>query len=327
MLHVLLILAGLLLAWVIGANDAANSMGTVVGSGVRTPRQGVVLAAVCGLAGAILMGGRVEKTLGEGILPLPALPTVFAQFIAFSALTAAGLTVLICTGLRLPVSTSHAVTGGLVGGALSARVQSLIAWGETVRIFCAWVFTPVAACLLAVVFCRLGRYLLAKKRFIYFSDRTGKILVTITGCYMAYCWGANDVANATGVLSGILAFPSLLITLVGGMIMGFGVLIWGERVMLTIGEKITRLSPATALTAEFTAAVVIHFFTLGGLPVSTTHAVVGAVGGIGLSKGKNSVTLPLLAGIVLTWVVTPFFAGSLAFLLYRLLQLVVVING
>ena len=324
---VLLILTGLLLAWVVGANDAANSMGTAVGSGVRTPRQGAVLAGVCGLAGAILMGGRVVKTLGEGILPLPDLPVVFAQLIAVSALAAAGLTVLTCTGLRLPVSTSHAVTGGLVGGGFSAGVQSLIAWRETARIFCAWFFTPVAACLLAVVIYRLGRYLFAQKNFFYLSDRAGKILVTITGCYMAFSWGANDVANATGVLSGILAFPPLLITLAGGMVMVCGVLIWGERIMLTVGKKITRLSPATALAAEFTAAVVVHFFTLAGLPVSTTHAIVGAVGGIGLSKGKKSVTLPLLGGIVLTWMVTPFFAGSLAFFLYRLLQLAVVMTG
>ncbi len=325
--HVLLIVPGLLLAWVIGANDAANSMGTAVGSGVRTPRQGVVLAAVFGLAGAMLMGGRVEKTLGEGILPLPVLPAVFAQLIAFSALAAAGLTVLICTGLRLPVSTSHAVTGGLVGGALSAGVKSLIVWGETARIFCAWVLTPVAACLLAMVFCRLGRYLPAKNEFFSFSGRAGKMFVTITGCYMAFCWGANDVANATGVLSGILPFPPFLVTLAGGMMMVCGVLMWGERVMPTIGEKITRLNPATALTAEFTAAVVVHIFTLGGLPVSTTHAVVGAVGGIGMSRGRNAVTLPLLAGIVLTWAVTPFFAGSLAFFLHRLLQLAVVMTG
>ena len=83
--------------------------------------------------------------------------------------------------------------------------------------------------------------------------------------------------------------------------------------MKTIGEKITRLNPVTALTAEFVAGVVVHFFTIAGLPVSTTHAIVGAVGGVGFSRGKKAVDSLLLWEIVLTWILTPFFSGSLAF--------------
>lgn len=322
---VLLILPGLLLAWVIGANDAANSLGTAVGSGVRTPRQGAILAALFGLAGTVVMGGRVVRTLGEGILPLPALPEPSAHAVAFSSLAAAGLTVLICTGLHLPVSTSHAVTGGLVGGGIAAGLRSFINWGETTRIFLAWVFTPVATFLLAMALFRLGRVFKAGKIMLragnpHLPETTVKILVTITGCYMAFSWGANDVANATGVLSGVLELPPLLLAFAGGVIMGCGVLVWGKRVMMTIGKKITRLNPVTALTAEFVAAVVVHFFTLAGLPVSTTHAIVGAVGGVGFSRGKKAVDSLLLWEIVLTWILTPFFSGSLAFFLYRLLQ-------
>jgi len=322
-----LILPGLLMAWVIGANDAANSMGTAVGSGVRTPRQGAILAALFGLAGTVAMGGRVVKTLGAGILPLPALPEAFAHVIAFSSLTAAGLPVLLCTGLHLPVSTSHAVTGGLIGGGIAAGLRSLINWGETARIFLAWVFTPVATFLLAMVLFRLGRFFKVGKTMVragnpHLPETTVKILVTITGCYMAFSWGANDVANATGVLSGVLAVPPLLLAFAGGAVMGCGVLVWGKKVMKTIGEKITRLNPVTALTAEFVAGVVVHFFTIAGLPVSTTHAIVGAVGGVGFSRGKKAVDSFLLWEIVLTWILTPFFSGSLAFFLYRLLRLV-----
>lgn len=331
MLGVFLFLPALLLAWVIGANDAANSLGTAVGSGVRTPQQGAILAALFGLAGALVMGGRVVKTLGEGILPLPALPGVFAQAVAFSALTAAGLTVLICTGLHLPVSTSHAVTGGLVGGGIAAGLRSFIIWTETARIFLAWVFTPVTACLLAMALFRFGRFLRIGKGIVraratqavgvHLPATRVRIMVTITGCYMAFSWGANDVANAVGVLSGVLALPPLLLTFAAGIIMGCGVLVWGKRVMMTVGKKITRLTPLTALTAEFVAAVVVNCFTMAGLPVSTTHAIVGAVGGIGLSRGKKAVDSFLLWEIALTWILTPFAAGSLAFFLYRFLQL------
>ncbi len=273
------------------------------------------------------MGGRVVKTLGAGILPLPALPEAFAHVIAFSSLTAAGLTVLICTGLHLPVSTSHAVTGGLIGGGIAAGLHSLINWGETTRIFLAWVFTPVATFLLAMALFSFGRFFKLGKTMLragnsHLAEKTVKAMVIITGCYMAFSWGANDVANATGVLSGVLDVPPLLLAFAGGMIMGCGVLVWGEKVMMTVGKKITRLNPVTALTAEFVAAVVVHFFTIAGLPVSTTHAIVGAVGGVGLSRGKKAVDSLLLWEIVLTWILTPFFSGSLAFFLYRLLQLV-----
>jgi PiT family inorganic phosphate transporter len=333
---VLLLLPGLLMAWVIGANDAANSLGTAVGSGVRTPREGAILAALFGLAGTVVMGGRVVKTLGEGILPLPHLPGTFANVVAFSSLTAAGLTVLICTALHLPVSTSHAVTGGLVGGGIAAGLRSFINWGETTRIFLAWVFTPVATFLLAMVLYRLARFFrvgetlnrtLLRASKPYLTGKMVKLLVTITGCYMAFSWGANDVANATGILSGVLRFSPLLLAFAGGLVMGCGVLVWGKKVMMTIGKRITRLSPVTALTAEFVAAVVVHFFTIAGLPVSTTHAIVGAVGGIGFSRGKKEVDSLLLWEIVLTWVLTPFFSGSLAFFLYRLLQLLLVVIG
>ena len=85
--------------------------------------------------------------------------------------------------------------------------------------------------------------------------------------------------------------------------------------------------PGDRFDAEFVAAVVVHFFTIAGLPVSTTHAIVGAVGGIGFSRGKKEVDSLLLWEIVLTWVLTPFFSGSLAFFLYRLLQLLLVVIG
>lgn len=320
-----LFLPGLLIGWVIGANDAANSMGTAVGSRVRTIREAVLLVSIFGLLGAVFMGGRVAHTLGKEVIPLPSLPAMISRLIGFSAMISAGIVVLVCTRLGIPVSTSHAIVGGIIGGGLAAGLRTSIAWREAANIFLAWVLTPFLSAVIAF----LSRLL--SDRLGSFQGYGGKplspppslirILLTVTGCYMAFNWGANDVANATGVLCGISKLSTFYLTLLGGAAMSCGVLMGGKRVMLTIGKKITRLTPFSALVAEFAAAVTVNLFTLAGLPVSTTHAVVGAVGGVGYGRGREAVNALVLAEIALTWFITPVFTGALSFFLFYICNL------
>lgn len=324
-----LLIPSLFVGWVIGANDAANSMGTAVGARVRTLREAVLLVGIFGFLGAVFFGGRVTRTLGERVLPLPSLPDDLGRILAFTAMIAGGLTVLICTGFGVPVSTSHAIVGGLIGTGIAAGIHQLIVWRLVIVIFIAWVLTPVFAGLSSImirfgidfIWPKIRRYRSGERIFsLLFSERVARVLLMLTGCYMAFNWGANDVANAIGVLSGVSRLSLSKVTFLGGLAMSSGALTWGRRVMLTVGEKITPLTPRDALLAELAAALTVNVFTLVGMPVSTTHAIVGAISGLGLGKGRGYLNLPILVGILLTWTLTPFFAGSLAFLLFWLFK-------
>jgi len=142
---------------------------------------------------------------------------------------------------------------------------------------------------------------------------------------MAFSWGANDVANAVGPLVGSGVVSPFTGALLGGVAMGLGVITWGARVMETVGERITKLVPATALAAETAAAVNILIFTFLGLPASSSHTIVGTVFGAGLVQDRQKVNYSVLVEIFVAWLVTPLVGGAIGFCLFRLLQLLQVL--
>jgi phosphate/sulfate permease len=156
-------------------------------------------------------------------------------------------------------------------------------------------------------------------------------LQILTACMVAFAHGANDVANAIGPMAAILnvlqnhtlsshsTVPSWLLALGGGGIV-LGLATWGWRVIETVGKKITSLSPARGFCAEFGAAATILAASKLGLPISTTHALVGAVFGVGLVRGISSLNLQVLKEIALSWIVTIPLCAALSVLSFYLLQ-------
>ncbi|MGR3173096.1 MAG: inorganic phosphate transporter [Candidatus Scalindua sp.] len=150
-------------------------------------------------------------------------------------------------------------------------------------------------------------YLTVEKIFVY--------LQILSACFVAFAHGANDVANAIGPLAGVLsaikfgvvgmeAQVPLLVLLLGGIGIVIGLATWGWRVIRTIGKCITELTPTRGFAAEFGAAITIVLASKLALPVSTTHILVGAVLGVGLARGLNSLNLRTIREIVVSWVIT-----------------------
>ncbi len=142
-------------------------------------------------------------------------------------------------------------------------------------------------------------------------------LIIISGCYVAYTWGANDVANATGVMvgAGILS-PQISITL-GGIAIVLGIVTWGYKVIETIGSEITHLLPIMAFAAQLASAINVHVYTLFGIPVSTSHSIVGAIFGVGLVKGLRVLNVRIMREIIICWLATPFISGIMSFLVLK----------
>ena len=332
---------GFYVGWNIGANDAANCIGTTVGARIISFRTAALLMAVFVILGGVLQGHHVMKTVGKGIVisssdayrqnnDEPA-PPEFSDFFPddklpdlaiFVALLSAGLFVTLATFSSLPVSTSQSIVGGVAGAGLGiVGIQTnYFKMKVLVKIFACWVISPVLTMLLAFGVYLLITYALKGEKLMYFLNRALAFMVIATACYVAYSLGANDVGNAIGPLLNKYPDKGLYLALLGGIAMGVGALTYGQRVTRTVGKDITPLDLPGAFSAQFAAAVGVHFFSVLGIPVSTSQAIVGAVIGVGLTKGVQAVSRQKIGIIMLGWVLAPLCAAVFAALLYRILK-------
>lgn len=450
MLLIFVILAGMYMAWNIGANDVANAMGTSVGSGALTLKQAVIVAAILEFSGAFFFGSHVSETIQKGIID-PQLfyrdPMILAYGM-LSVLLAAGVWLQIASYNGWPVSTTHSIVGSLVGFGMVIGGVEAVYWENVVFIGTSWILSPLCGGIVSYsIFNLLRRKIFyasdpvkaAKKMtpplvFFVFSalslimmynglqnvhlhlnfwqaaslslaigaigflvsyfavqrislppsiaqkpvdyqpevsnqlakarkhllnvkesslgavqyqvselleevdllssslkkreeetnresveyaivERIFGYLQIISACLMAFSHGANDVANAIGPLSAAIAIlttgsvvfqtavPTWALGL-GGLGIVIGLATWGWRVIETIGKKITELTPTRGFAAEFGAALTILLATRLGMPISTTHTLVGSVIGVGMARGIEALDMRTTRHIVISWMVT-----------------------
>ena len=170
---------------------------------------------------------------------------------------------------------------------------------------------------------RTSEYHTVEKMFVY--------LQIITACFVAFAHGSNDVANAigpvaavldiikNGIVSDVTNVPSWLLVF-GGLGIVVGLATWGWRVIETLGKKITELTPTRGFCAEFGAATTILIASKLGLPISTTHCLVGAVIGVGLARGMRALNLSILRDIALSWVITIPASAAMSILIFLCAQ-------
>lgn len=311
------LLMGGYIGWAIGANDAANCVGADIGSGKMTVRQGVVITCFFSFLGAMLLGSRVIKTIGKGIVPMDKLDPNVAIVVALAACFGAGTWVIVATVRGLPVSTSHSIVGAVAGAGLA--VCAPVIWRKLLDIFICWIFTPVGAGMISYILYRPFRrmfYLTVPKKF---NDVVATSLLFVTSMYLAFNWGANDVANATGIITGAGIMNSKQAIIFGSIAIIIGIVTFGYKVIQTIGFGIVRLSPIMTIVAEIGSAVNVNLYTLLGIPVSTSHSIVGAIVGVGLVKGIKMLNRKMISEIIFAWSLTPFASGVMAFLAVKVI--------
>jgi len=300
------LLGGIFLGWSLGANDAANAFGSAVASKMLRFWTAAVLASIFVLLGAILEGQAGIDTL-QGLTQLTLKKATVAS-------VAAALTVTLMTLLGLPVSTSQAAVGAILGIGFVNRQLDLTGLSKVVV---CWLGTPVGGLIIAVVVYKLLSIAINRISIDLFqTDILIRSFLIIAGSYAAYALGANNVANVTAVFVGAGQISVFSATFIGGLSIGFGILTFSRPVMETIGRKLVRLDPFSALVVVLAEAITVHFFTFVGVPVSTSQAVIGAVLGVGIVKGANTVSRRTLASILFGWLLTPAIACFIAVLLY-----------
>jgi PiT family inorganic phosphate transporter len=161
---------------------------------------------------------------------------------------------------------------------------------------------------------------------LFQSDILIRLSMIAAGSYGAYALGANNVANVTAVFVGADHLSVFSAALVGGLSIGLGILTLSKPVMETVGKKLVRLDPFSALVVLFAQSVTVHIYTFIGVTVCTSQAVIGAVLGVGIVKGINTVSGRMLVNIIIAWILTPAIAGFFATAFYFTIHLQYVPN-
>ena len=304
------LLGGIFLGWSLGANDASNVFGAAVASRMLKFWTAAILASVFVLVGAVVSGQAGIETL-KGLTRLDLEQAIISS-------VAAAITVTIMTILGLPVSTSQSVVGAILGIGILNNQLNL---SGLVKVVACWIGTPVGGAITGILaYYALGAIYNRMALNLFDSDMLLRTCLVIAGSYGAYTLGANNVANVTAVFVGAELIGILSAALIGGASIALGILTFSRPVMETVGRKLVRLDPFSSLVVVLSMGITTHVYTLIGVPVSTSQAVVGGVLGVGIVKGVNTVSRKTLYNIILAWCLTPvvacFFSLAISFLLH-----------
>jgi inorganic phosphate transporter, PiT family len=336
--------SGLFLGWSLGANDASHIFGSAVGSKMVSFRKAAIIASLFFILGAVIQGSGTSHTLDK-------LGAVNALGGSFTLALAAAITIYMMTKLALPISTTQAIVGAIIGwNFFTGNSTDSRTLGKIVS---AWVAGPVMGAAFAILL-----YIVLKKfkrstriHLIRFESyiKTGLIVV---GAFGAYSLGANNIANVMGVFVSAFHLQDLnlyfftlnssqQLFLLGGIACAAGILTYSWKVMNTIGSNILELSSEAALVVVLAQALVLFIFSSTGLsnlivsaglpaipmvPVSSSQVIVGCILGIGLYKGARNINFRVLGEIGLGWIITPVASGLLTFFLLFFMKNIFGIN-
>ncbi len=330
--------SGLFLGWSLGANDAANVFGTAIGSKMVKFRTAAIITGIFVILGAGISGGGTSHTLGT-------LGSVNELAGAFIVALSAAITVAWMTLLHLPVSTSQAIVGAIIGWNFFS--SSLTDINSLSKIVMSWVVSPILAGVFAFILYMIFRYVLKRVRIhLLMLDFYNRVGLVVVGAFGAYSLGANNIANVMGVFVPVAPFRNIetvfgnlsgsqQLFILGGVAIAAGVFTYSHRVMKTVGQGIVYLTPITALIVVLASSLVLFLFasqslesflTSRGLPafplvpVSSSQAVIGALIGIGLTKGARTINYRLLGRVASGWVTTPIIACAISFISLFVIQ-------
>ena len=305
----LLVVLALAFDFMNGFHDAANSIATVVSTGVLKPTQAVVFAAFFNFVAIFIFHLSVAATVGKGIVQ----PGVVDVHVVFGALVGAISWNVITWYYGIPSSSSHALIGGIVGAVIAkAGTGALVSAGilKTVTfIFVSPLLGFVLGSLMMVLVANIFRHTRPSKVDKWFR----RLQLVSAGAY-SLGHGGNDAQKtigiiwmllmATGYASATETSPPTWVIVCCYMAIGFGTMFGGWRIVKTMGQKITKLKPVGGFCAETGGALTLFIATGLGIPVSTTHTITGAIVGVGSTQRASAVRWGVAGNIIWAWIFT-----------------------
>lgn len=308
-LLVLVVVLGVGFEFVNGFHDAANAVATVIATRVLSPIQAILMAGALNLVGA-LSGEAVAKTVGSGIVDAK----IVTQDLVVAALVGAIVWNLITFVAALPTSSSHALIFSVIGAAVSAHGLNVIVAPGLQKTSFGIAYSPLVAFVFGYAFMLSLYWGLRKVSYRLVSRFFGRAQI-LSSAYMAFSHGGNDGQKTMGVIALALAAYGTVpagegfyipdwVKIVCAVSIGLGTATGGWRIIKTMGMRITALTPVSGFAAETSAATVIEIATRFGIPISTTHAISGAILGVGSTRRLSAVRWGIAGRIVSAWVLT-----------------------
>jgi len=308
-LVMLLVAVALFFDFLNGFHDAANSIATVVSTGVLKPQHAVIWAATFNVIAIFVFPLTVAATIGKGIID----PSIITHRVIFGALMGAIAWNILTWYFGLPSSSSHALIGGLIGaGVAEAGTGSLVGAGiwRTVAFI---VVSPTLGFVLGALM-MLGVSWILMRRTPARVDSWFRRLQLVSAALYSLGHGGNDAQKTIGIIWMLLiaagyaqttdARPATWVIVSCYVAIGLGTLFGGWRIVKTMGQKITKLKPVGGFCAETGGALTLFLATGLGIPVSTTHTITGAIVGVGSSRKLSAVRWGVAGNIVWAWVLT-----------------------
>lgn len=309
---------GLLFDYTNGFHDTANVVSTVIATKALMPLAAITLAALLNFLGAT-QTGRVVETITSGLVH----STSITQVTILCALVGAISWNLVTWYFGIPSSSSYALVGGLVGASWVQAGEQIIIWnGVIMKVVIPMILSPIIGFGAALLFMKLLITLLKSPRmkkheWIFPHLQVG------SASLVALAHGFNDAQKSMGIITlgllsvGILAAPTVpfWVIISCALMMGLGTATGGFRIIRTVGYEITHLEPVQGFAAECSASLIIFMASFFGMPISSTHMIVGCVTGVGSSKGLQHVSWNIAQKMVATWVFTLPGAGIVGALL------------
>ncbi|MDX9976799.1 MAG: inorganic phosphate transporter [Candidatus Cloacimonadales bacterium] len=338
-MNYILLLSGLFLGWSLGANVAGTVFGTAVETKMLKFKTAAWVASIFVVLGAVLQGGATSSTLTK-------LGSVNALAGSFTVALAAALSLFFMARIRIPVSSTQAVVGAIVGW--NFFTGAFTDFSVLAGILSSWIVTPLLAALFTlVIFYFFNRYLNNNAIHIFRLDYYTRIGLLFACAFGAYSIGANNIASVMGMFVDASPFSDIYIGsfytissttqlfLIGAIAIGIGIFTYSQKNIKTVGNDLFKLSPLTGLIVVISSSLVLFIFSSKSLanlltflhlpalplvPVSSSQAIIGSIVGLSLSKGIQNMHYNVLGRISIGWIVSPVLAGLICFFSLYIVQ-------
>ena len=319
----LLILIALAFDFMNCFHDGANSISTIVATGALTPRQAVMFAAFFNFAALWVFQLKVAATIGKGTVD----PSFVDHYVIFGALCGALAWNIITWFYGIPSSSSHALIGGLVGATVAkAGGIAPIVWSGFGKILIFIIISPLVGFLLGGLLMVLVAWVF-RHQSPHQAGRWFKHAQLVAAAAYSLGHGGNDAQKTIGIIWLLLisagAATADVATLPNWVVyscyfaIAWGTYLGGWRIVKTMGTKITKLTPVSGSCASMGGAISLGLATMGGIPVSTTHTITGAIVGVGAAQDVKAVRWGITMNLVVAWILTIPASGLIAALFWK----------
>ena len=323
---IMLVVLALLFDFMNGFHDAANSIATVVSTGVLKPGQAVVFAAFFNVVAIFVFQLKVAATVGKGIVD----PGVVDQYVIFGALVGAIAWNVITWWYGIPSSSSHALIGGIVGATLAKAGSAPLVMSGVLKTVAFILISPLMGFLFGSLLMVAVAWICRRASPLRVDNIFRRLQLVSAGLY-SLGHGGNDAQKTIGIIWLLLIaagisdaadkMPPAWVIWCCYIAIGLGTMFGGWRIVKTMGQRITKLKPVGGFCAETGGAATLFMATALGVPVSTTHTITGAIFGVGSVRNASAVRWGLAGHIVMAWVFTIPSTAFIAAVFYGLSRL------